>query len=77
MISGDRERMDYLAKHLTEGKWFVEQLPPILEDLAGYRNTAAHSERRSRDEVLPHRDRMIGVGGEGVLVRLSRVVGRG
>ena len=77
VISGDRERMDFLARHLTEGKWFTEQLPPMLEELAGYRNKAAHSERRSRDEVLPHRDRLIGVGGEGVLVRLSRVGRRG
>lgn len=76
IISGDRERMDYFAKRLTEGKWFTEQLPPILEDLALYRNPSAHSVRRSRDEVLPFRDRIVGVGHEGVLVTLARVVER-
>lgn len=77
VIAGDRERMDYLARHLTEGKWFTEQLPPILEELALFRNPAAHSARRSRDEVLPFRDSIVGIGGEGVLVTLSRVSERG
>jgi hypothetical protein len=76
VIAGDKDRMDYLAKHLAEGKWFTEQLPPILEDLALYRNPSAHSVRRSRDEVLPFRDRIVGVGHEGVLVTLARVVER-
>ncbi len=72
-ISHDRERMTWLATHLTEGKWFTEQLPAILDDLAPYRNTAAHSGRQSRDEILPRRDRLVGVGCEGVLVRLTQV----
>ena len=76
VIAGDRERIDYLARHLIEGRWFTEQLPPILEELALFRNPAAHTARRSRDEVLPFRDRIVGIGGEGVLVTLSRVVER-
>ena len=76
VISHDRERMNYLAGHVTDGKWFTEQFPPILEDLAFYRNPAAHSARRSREEILPHRDRIIGVGCEGDLVKLSRVTPR-
>ena len=62
IISGDRQRMDYLARNLIEGKWFTEQLPPILEELALARNPAAHSARRSRDEVLSFRDRIVGIG---------------
>jgi hypothetical protein len=73
VIAHDRSRMEYLARCLTEGKWFTEQLPAILDDLAVYRNAAAHSARRSRDDVLVHRDRIIGVGCEGVLAMLSRV----
>lgn len=73
IISGDRQRMDYLATQLIEGKWFTEQLPPILEELAFFRNPAAHSARRSRDEVLPYRDRIVGIGCDGVLVTLARI----
>jgi hypothetical protein len=73
VIAHDRPRMEYLAKHLTDGKWFTEQLPAILDDLAPYRNAAAHSARRSRDDVLTHRDRIVGVGCEGVIAALSRV----
>ncbi|MBI2407329.1 MAG: hypothetical protein HYV19_03365, partial [Gemmatimonadetes bacterium] len=76
VIAGDKDRMEYLAKHLTEGRWFTEQLPPILEDLARFRNPAAHAVRRSRDEVLPYRDRVVGVGTEGVLVTVARVGAR-
>jgi len=74
VIAGDRERMTYLATHLSEGRWFTEQLPPILEELAPFRNEAAHSVRRTREEVLPVRDRILGVGGEGILPALTRVV---
>lgn len=73
VIAHDRERMVYLATHLTEGRWFTEQLPPILDDLAHYRNSAAHSSRRSRDEILAQRDRIVGVGCEGLMVTLSRI----
>ena len=41
VIAGDRERMDYLATHLTEGRWFTETLPPVLEELAPFRNESA------------------------------------
>jgi len=78
VVSHDRDRMNYLATHVFDGRWFTEQLPPILEDLAKFRNAAAHSARRSRDEILRHRDSIVGVGCEGVLVRLASVhlVGR-
>ncbi|MGH7653542.1 MAG: hypothetical protein ACREN6_02660 [Gemmatimonadaceae bacterium] len=73
IISHDRERLDYLATHLTGGKWFTEGLAAILDDLAPYRNAAAHSARRSRSDVLMYRDRIVGIGCEGVLAALSRV----
>lgn len=75
-ISHDFERMQYLAKSLTEARWFTESLPPILEQLAEVRNPAAHSARRSRDQVLQLRDEILGIGCEGHLVTLSRVVSR-
>lgn len=73
VIAHDRDRLDYFARRLREGKWFTEQFPPILEALADYRNPSAHSVRRSRLEILPHRDRLLGVGCEGVLITLARV----
>lgn len=76
VIAGDRERMDYLATHLTEGRWFTETLPPVLEELAPFRNESAHSARRTREEVLPFRDRIVGVGGERILSALTKVSGK-
>lgn len=72
-IAHDVERMRYLERELTESTWFTRSLPPILEELAEARNPAAHSERRSRSEVLRLRDAILGVGCEGHLVKLSRV----
>lgn len=73
VIAGDRERMQFLATHLSEGRWFTEQLPAILDDLALFRNASAHASRRSRDDVLPFRDRIVGIGCEGILTTLTRV----
>ena len=51
-------------------------LPAILRDLANVRNPAAHSASLDRESVRALRNRYIGVGCEGELVRLSRVTVR-
>jgi hypothetical protein len=72
-IASTKERMDFFSARLTEGRFMVEELPSFLEEVAEYRNPAAHSERRSRAQILPLRNRIVGVGEEGILVRLARV----
>lgn len=72
-IASTKERMDFFSSRLTEGRFMVEELPVFLDEVAEYRNPSAHSERRSRAQVLPLRNRIIGVGEEGILVRLSKV----
>ena len=73
VISGDQERMDWLGRELENGKWFVESLPPILEELAGYRNRAAHLGRADREEVLALRASIVGIGCSGSLASLAFV----
>jgi hypothetical protein len=69
----DREVSDCLCRRLTNGGFFVSELPPVLDELAQARNKVAHQELVERDEVVRWRDLLCGVGCEGVLVRLARV----
>jgi hypothetical protein len=69
----DREVSDYLCRRLTNGGFFVRELPPVLDELAQARNKVAHQELVERDEVVRWRELLCGVGCEGVLVRLARV----
>lgn len=73
VLGHDRARGDWLARHLEHGAWFVEQLPPLLEELARHRNPAAHSTRMGRDAALPMRDQLVGVGCAGTLTELAAV----
>lgn len=64
-----------MAKHvcgrLDDGKWFVEQLSYILGTLAEVRGRAAHSARIQRDEVDDWRNRLMGIGCQGIIARLA------
>lgn len=71
-IGGEREMNQYLARALENGAWFTAQLPAILEDLARARNPAAHSTRVPRDIAQCWRERLVGVGCQGVLVDLTK-----
>ena len=73
MIGGDRSRVEYLTKRLANGDWFASSLPPILDDLAQYRNAAAHRGTVSREDVVRWRNRLIGVGSKGDLLELAQV----
>jgi hypothetical protein len=73
LIAGDKARCDHLRAKLEEGEWFVSSLPPILEDLAERRNPAAHGGAVGREDAVRLRDRLIGVGCVGDLLRLARV----
>lgn len=72
-IAHERARAEWLVRHLEHGSWFVEQLPPILEELARHRNPAAHSQRLSREDAIPIRERLVGIGCAGTIAELAQV----
>ena len=72
-IGGEQTLNRQLKRALRDGEWFTASLPAVLVDLADVRNPAAHTERVPRDRATELRDRMVGVGCEGVLVRLAGV----
>ena len=76
-IAGEKARVEALAKLLANGGWFTGQLPPILEELRDVRNPAAHAERIARDVATVWRNRILGVGSQGLLVELARTGVRG
>jgi hypothetical protein len=72
-IGGERALNAALTSALEHGAWFTGSLPAVLDDLAGVRNAAAHSQRIERRVAARWRDRLLGVGCTGDLVELARV----
>jgi hypothetical protein len=62
-----------LKASLVNGDWFTAQLPPILKDLSERRNPAAHSSRISAAQASEIRNRLLGIGSQGVIVELAKV----
>jgi hypothetical protein len=73
ILTQDKARADYLVRMFRHGRWLVDQLAPVMDELARYRNDAAHSDRCRREDVLPLRNQIMGVGCEGILAQLSKV----
>jgi hypothetical protein len=74
IIGESREINQALKRSISrEGEWFTASLPAILRELAVVRNPAAHSERVDRETVRKQRNRFLGIGCEGDLVRLAKV----
>jgi hypothetical protein len=70
----DNKTLNDLLKRRLEPRDFVAiSLPPILENLAEYRNPAAHATRITREQVVALRDSLVGVGCVGRLVELGSV----
>lgn len=57
----------------ADWKWLLGELPRHLEPVVALRNPAAHTARATREAVAPVRERVLGVGCEGLLVQLARV----
>jgi len=55
-----------------DARWLLSELPASLELLANLRNPGAHSEVLGRDAVTQARDGILGVGSEGLIVRIAR-----
>lgn len=61
----------------TDANWLIGQVAPQLEGLRRLRNPAAHSETTGRVLVSEWRERVLGIGQEGLIVQLGRVRLRG
>jgi len=55
-----------------DAKWLLGDLPAQLESLATLRNPAAHSALLDRDRAVQLREQVMGIGCEGLVVRLAR-----
>jgi hypothetical protein len=59
-----------------DAAWLLDALPAQLAGLVELRNPAAHGGRAGREAVSDARGEVLGVGGEGVVVRVADVRGR-
>ncbi|MEJ7811442.1 MAG: hypothetical protein WKG32_13605 [Gemmatimonadaceae bacterium] len=75
-IGGERALNAALSGGLEHGGWFAGQLPAILDAFAQVRNPATHEARLDRRTATQWRDRLLGVGCQGVLVELALVRGK-
>jgi hypothetical protein len=72
-LSGEQELRTALANRLTHAGWFSGDLAVILDGFRDVRNRGTHSGRIERAVAQHWRDRMVGVGCEGIFVRLASV----
>ena len=72
VISGDKDRFDALARALSNGTWFTQSLPQLLEELRDLRNAATHSSRVGRDDAIRWRNRILGIGTQGMVLELAK-----
>jgi hypothetical protein len=75
IIGGKEELNQRLKKSFAPpgGEWFTASLPNILKELADIRNPSAHSAPLDRETLRSFRNRYLGVGCEGELVKLSKI----
>ena len=73
LVGGERALNAELTRRLENGSWFTGSLPAILDDLRTVRNPGTHAERVERETATRWRDRLVGVGTQGILVELARV----
>ncbi|MBN1824645.1 MAG: hypothetical protein JW958_00180 [Candidatus Eisenbacteria bacterium] len=57
--------------------WLLERLPSEVNDLRRYRNPAAHDQMLARADVDPIRADVLGIGCEGLIVRIVKAKGVG
>jgi hypothetical protein len=55
-----------------EGKWLIDELPYQLKPILEMRNPAAHDAAAGRERVRHQRSRILGIGCEGLLVRVVK-----
>jgi hypothetical protein len=62
-----------LEQRLNDGKWFIGSFAYVLQELARYRNPAAHAEAVGFEDAARLRAQLLGIGCYGDLVRLAGV----
>ncbi|MEO8031643.1 MAG: hypothetical protein ABI765_12385, partial [Gemmatimonadota bacterium] len=72
-LAGSQARHFALCSRLEHGDWFSGSIAPILKDFILVRNPGTHEERVSREIAVRWRNRLVGVGCEGVVAQLARV----
>jgi hypothetical protein len=60
-----------------DGAWLTGELPYRLQELADLRNPAAHNASARREQVSGAREQILGIGAEGLIVRIARARMRG
>ena len=73
-VMGEEEHINrVLKRRLIHGEWAAASLPPLLAELAGLRNPAAHSASVSTAAARGLRNRILGIGDRGILAELARI----
>ena len=72
-IGEEKELNTGLAAIIKPNRWFVESFPAVLRSFKDVRNPGAHAQVIDRATATAWRERLIGVGSEGDLVRLAAV----
>jgi hypothetical protein len=70
-LSTEQKLAAALTVALADRGWFSGQLPPVLAAFTEVRNPGVHEARVDRATAAHWRDRLLGVGQEGVFVRLG------
>ena len=72
-LGGEQKLGEGLRRVLKNGAWFTSQFPSILDEFRGVRNEGTHATRIDRSVATRWRNRLLGIGGEGVFQGLAQV----
>ena len=75
-LAGERQLVAALGSGLRPSAWFTGQLPAILDDFRTVRNEGTHAAPVDRDTAVRWRNRIVGVGCQGVLAELANARAR-
>lgn len=76
LTEGHASRAKALNERLREGAWLSGTVGLILREFTTLRNAATHEARVSRQDAVTWRNRLMGIGCDGVLAHLARVEAR-
>ncbi|MDB4909071.1 MAG: hypothetical protein JWO05_3855 [Gemmatimonadetes bacterium] len=72
-LGGEPKLGEGLRRVLKNGAWFTNQFPAIVDEFREVRNEGTHAKRVERAEATRWRNRLMGIGGEGVFQGLATV----
>ena len=72
ILGGSGRMKSFFSQAVRDGGWVSSDLPHILSRVARLRNPAAHGQRVLRADVQRLRRELLGIGCEGVVVRLAK-----